>query len=289
VGFHVICALLIVLGLSWTRTARPLSVAGPIIEASLVNYTAKPLPAPRVAREKPAPPRAVPPPPPSTPQLTRPELPPSKPRATDTVDRERVDRDALEPSEIAQREQEERRKRDQELLEEDEQISKMERERLQQLEDIRKLREQAEQRRKVEQQRLAQLEDRERKQLADEQRELERQRAAELLESERDEQRAGNEGVNEDLLSRYQFALQSAVTINWLRPETALPGLRCKVHIVQIPPGDVISANVIAPCNTDEQTKRSLEAAVLRAAPLPYQGFESVFKREITFVFTYDG
>jgi colicin import membrane protein len=282
---------MIVVGLSWTRTARPLSVAGPIIEASLVNYTAKPLPAPRVAREKPAPPRAVTPPPPapSRPDITRPDLLPNKPRATDTVDRERVDREGLQPAENAQREQEERRKREQEQLDDEQEVSRMERERLQQLEDIRKLREQAEQRRKVEQQRLAQLEDRERKDLAEQQRQLERQREAELLESERDEQRAGNEGVNEDLLSRYLFALQSTVTVNWLRPETALPGLRCKVRIVQIPQGKVISANVVAPCNTDEQTKRSLEAAVLRAAPLPYQGFESVFKREITFIFTYDG
>ena len=49
------------------------------------------------------------------------------------------------------------------------------------------------------------------------------------------------------------------------------------------------SASVVAPCNGDELTKRSLEAAVLRAQPLPYRGFESVFQREISFNFRYDG
>jgi colicin import membrane protein len=33
----------------------------------------------------------------------------------------------------------------------------------------------------------------------------------------------------------------------------------------------------------------SIEQAVMRAAPLPYRGFESVFSREITFNFKYDG
>jgi colicin import membrane protein len=32
-------------------------------------------------------------------------------------------------------------------------------------------------------------------------------------------------------------------------------------------------------------TRRSIEAAVLRAQPLPYTGFESVFEREVTFNF----
>ena len=51
----------------------------------------------------------------------------------------------------------------------------------------------------------------------------------------------------------------------------------------------MLSASVVAPCNGDELTKRSLEAAVLRAQPLPYRGFESVFQREISFNFRYDG
>jgi colicin import membrane protein len=41
-------------------------------------------------------------------------------------------------------------------------------------------------------------------------------------------------------------------------------------------------------CMVDDFTRRSIEAAV-RRAPLPYAGYESVFTRNITFDFTWDG
>ena len=44
-----------------------------------------------------------------------------------------------------------------------------------------------------------------------------------------------------------------------------------------------------SPCNADDLTRRSIEAAVLRAQPLPYQGYEPVFSRNIVFTFHYDG
>jgi colicin import membrane protein len=56
-----------------------------------------------------------------------------------------------------------------------------------------------------------------------------------------------------------------------------------------VPGGEVVSAKVIPPCNGDDLTRRSLEAAVLRAQPLPYSGYEPVFERSIDFVFRYDG
>ena len=86
----------------------------------------------------------------------------------------------------------------------------------------------------------------------------------------------------------YYAAIQSQVTNNWLRPPTARPGLRCRLKIVQIPGGEVISAAIAGKCNADEATRRSLEAAVERAGSLPYRGFEDVFEREIDFIFTYD-
>ena len=58
---------------------------------------------------------------------------------------------------------------------------------------------------------------------------------------------------------------------------------------MQIPGGDVIQASVSTPCNADDLTRRSIEAAVLKAQPLPYSGYESVFRREIRFTFRYDG
>ncbi len=86
----------------------------------------------------------------------------------------------------------------------------------------------------------------------------------------------------------YYAAIQSQVTNNWFRPPTARSGLRCRLKIVQIPGGEVISAAIAGRCNADEATRRSLVAAVERAGLLPYRGFEEVFEREIDFIFTYD-
>jgi colicin import membrane protein len=87
----------------------------------------------------------------------------------------------------------------------------------------------------------------------------------------------------------YQAAIQQVVTQNWLRPPTAQPGLRCKLKILQIPGGEVISAAIAGQCNGDEATRRSILAAVERGGALPYRGFEDVFQREIDFIFIYDG
>ena len=59
----------------------------------------------------------------------------------------------------------------------------------------------------------------------------------------------------------------------------------CRVRIRQIVGGEVISATADASCPYDEAGRRSIEAAVLRASPLPYAGFESVFRSDINFTF----
>ena len=51
-----------------------------------------------------------------------------------------------------------------------------------------------------------------------------------------------------------------------------------------MPGGEVIDVEVAAVCPYDELGRRSVEAAVLKAQPLPYAGFESVFIRELTLV-----
>lgn len=294
VGVHLLCVLALVVGLAWTRAARPVSVPGTVIEATLVAYTP---PAARPARP-PVPKPAQPRPEPARPEPPKPEAevdprPPAPPRADDTVDQERIDRLALEQAENARREQEERRRREQQELEAEERLTKMERERqeqLRQLEEIRRKREDAERRRRVEAQRLAQLEDRAREARVADQRQAERERMEQLLAQEqREGAQAGNEGTDDSLLARYLFTIQSQVTQNWLRPDNTPAGLRCTLRITQIPGGEVIEATVIAPCNGDDLTRRSLEAAVMRAQPLPYQGYESVFQRTLTFNFRYDG
>jgi colicin import membrane protein len=65
--------------------------------------------------------------------------------------------------------------------------------------------------------------------------------------------------------------------------------VRCTLEITQIIGGDVIQAVVVSPCNADAATRTTLEQAPRRASPLPYSGYEKVFKRKIRFEFTYDG
>lgn len=264
---------------------KPVSVEGPIIEATLVKFTAPPLP-----RTAPRPVRPVRQPPPKPQErVETPELPPAPPVADDRINQDRVDRDGQLPPDAEQREQEEKRRREQQLLEEQERLTRVEQDRQQQLEDIKKQREEAERVRKIEEQRLAQLEDKQREDQAEQQRDVENKHLQDLLEQANLEQQAGNEGTDNDLTSRYILALQNKVTDNWLRPDSAQPGLLCQVRIVQIPGGEVLSATVMSPCNGDESTRESLEQAVMRAQPLPYEGYESVFQRTITFNFSFKG
>ena len=76
-------------------------------------------------------------------------------------------------------------------------------------------------------------------------------------------------------------ALQEAILSKWTRPETVPLGARCTLVIKQLPGGEVMSAEVSSPCAYDEMGKRSIEAAVLKAQPLPYAGFETVFARTL--------
>ena len=120
--------------------------------------------------------------------------------------------------------------------------------------------------------------------------EVQRQATAEAdlrrqMANEQAEFRSGQIATKRD---KYETAIQIQVTNNWLRPPTARPGLRCRLKIVQIPGGEVISATIVGTCNADEATRRSLTAAVERAGTLPYRGFEEVFEREIDFNFSYD-
>lgn len=86
------------------------------------------------------------------------------------------------------------------------------------------------------------------------------------------------------LVGRYASAIQAAVTANWLAPD-GLPNAACKVHIVQLPGGNVVSAGADASCPFDVKGRRSAVDAVLRTQTLPYKGFERVFQPNIDLIF----
>lgn len=278
---HGILALLIGIGLWWTSSSRPVVMPGPVIEASLVGPSAAPKPSARKPR------RPAPPPKPAEPvavKETKPEpdiVPPPEPPKQDLVDQQRVAALAEQKAEQARQEQEEKRRREQILLEQE----KREAERMRKLEEVRKQLAEAERRKNLEKERLQQLQDKRAAELA----EVEKQRREQLLKEDAREAQTGAGGADEDLRARYAAAIQAQVTRSWNRPESVPPGLRCTLRIVQIPGGDVISVNVTSPCNADAAAQLSIEQAVMRAAPLPYRGYEKVFSREIQFNFKYDG
>jgi len=274
---HLACIAVMFVGLLWTQTARPISIPGPVIEAELVGPAAAPRPPRATSKPKPAPPKPEPP----APVEPKPETP-SEPQRTDAIERERIAELAQQQAEQAQRAQDEKHKQEQIKLDEEKKREAAAREQQKQLDDIRKQHELAQKKLKLEQEKLAQLND-----LQKQQTKPVKPAPPELPPA--DQARSGMAGQDDSLAAQYYAAIQNAVTQNWLRPDTAPPGLRCMLRIVQIPGGDVLSVDIASPCNADPQARTSIEQAVKRAAPLPYKGYEKVFQRTINFNFTYDG
>lgn len=309
IGVHVLAFGLLVVGMLWNPLPEKVSVAGGAIEVELIGPLSEQAMAPtKPAQQRPTPPRPEPKPEPretapapqpkptpapaETPQEAQPQpqAPPPKP---DTVDQEAAAAlAAQQDKERQEREQQERRRQEQILLDQKAQeeaerkqrLTKMEEERQAQIDDIRRRREAAEKARKLEEQKLQQLAD---ARAATAPRPAASQPAPASTQPPSD--RLGNGGTDDSMLGRYRLAIADAVTRNWLRPDNARPGINCRLRIVQIPGGEVIQASVTSPCNADELTRRSIEAAVMKAQPLPYRGYESVFSRSIDFNFKYDG
>lgn len=288
-GLHVLLFAIALMGMWWTRSAAPVSAAGPVIEAELIDPDALSASMQQVLSERPEPvpvaepePETTAPPPQPLPEPAPQESPvPPQPQTQervpepDTREQERVSAQALADEQAREREQEQRRRQEQidltererqEQADRQQRLTEMERQRQEQLADIRRRRAAAAREAELAEQKLAQLE---------------------AARDARDETPAsaspppGNEGVDSGLLAEYQAALQTAILRQWTRPETVPLGQRCRIVIRQIPGGEVISAEVDPSCAYDERGQRSIEAAVLKAQPLPYAGFETVFSRTL--------
>lgn len=88
------------------------------------------------------------------------------------------------------------------------------------------------------------------------------------------------------LRARYGAALRESIQNAWLVPEGIPADARCRLLIRQLPGGDVVAVDALPDCDFDDAARQSLLRAVLRAAPLPYVGFEPVFSRNLTITFT---
>lgn len=85
-------------------------------------------------------------------------------------------------------------------------------------------------------------------------------------------------------LAEYVALIAQKVERNWVRPPSAKAGLECELSVTQIPGGQVTGVR-IGNCPADEAVRRSIEAAVLRASPLPMPANQALFDRNLRFVF----
>lgn len=302
---HAVLFALMFAGLWWTRTAAPVSAAGSPVEAELVDADALSASMRKVLRDRPEPVAAQPLPDPQPEPVEEEAAPlpqplpepvpedaptPPQPKPQDFV----VEPDTTEQDEVvaAPTPTPADEKQLQEAKRRQAQIDLTEQKRQDEAERKRRLAQEAQER----EQKLA---------------EIRRQRAAAMREAELAEQKLkqiadaralaqsgaaadsggaaspppGNNGADTGLQARYAAALQEAILSKWTRPETVPVGARCRLVIKQLPGGEVMSAEVSSPCAYDEQGRRSIEAAVLKAQPLPYSGFEKVFARTLTLNF----
>lgn len=76
------------------------------------------------------------------------------------------------------------------------------------------------------------------------------------------------------LRAAYIDALRAAIRKHWSYQG---PPKQCSLNIQQLPGGTVQSA-IAGECSLPTQDRHALEAAVLMAQPLPYEGFEAIFQ-----------
>ncbi len=300
IGLHVLVALFLWLAswLSWDHDVS--SAAGASIEATMETSAAEnsaveralradpvPLPPPveEVAEEETVPPpQPIPEPRPQDSPVEQQRQAQERIPVPDTTDQDEASREAIS-QERALKEQEAKRRQEQIDLTEQKRVEEAqkqqrlarqqeEKERQDKLAEIRRQRAELDRQQKLAEQKLRQIADA-------------RSRAASASAAQASAaQPAGSAGADANLKGEYAAAIQRAVLSQWIRPDSVPLGQRCILSIRQLPGGEVVEAKVGANCPYDEAGKRSIEAAVLRAQPLPYRGFESVFQRNLTFNFT---
>ena len=81
--------------------------------------------------------------------------------------------------------------------------------------------------------------------------------------------------------------IQARITRAWLRPPTAKVGLDCMLNVTQVPGGEVTQVS-IGKCNGDQAVRDSIEAAALRASPLPPPPDPALFDRSLEIRFKPD-
>lgn len=80
---------------------------------------------------------------------------------------------------------------------------------------------------------------------------------------------------------RYYEVLRQAIGQHWRAPDSAAADSVCTLELTQRPGGAVVAVRAIEPCGLDQAGRDSLLSAVREASPLPYQGYQQVFKPQL--------
>ena len=207
----------------------------------------------------------------------------------------------------AEQKAEQVRQQEQKQREVEQQRERQETERKAQVEAERKAQVEAERKVQAEAERKAQVEaDRQRKAEAERQRvaeierkqkeEAERRKAAEDaraqqqresdLRKQLEEEEGRAQAENAGLLNQYIALIEQHIVRNWNRPPSARPGLECRVRVSQTSNGTVLSVQIDqSACNGDAAVRQSIEAAVMRASPLPPPPDPRLYERNLVLVF----
>ena len=155
------------------------------------------------------------------------------------------------------------------------------------LEELKKReRDEAERKKREEEEKERKRVEAERKRQEDIQRQREenerrrRELEAEQRQSEIDAEARRLAAANSPEMAAYQFAIANKIQRSWAMPASVTPDTVCIVMVRQTRTGDVISADIVS-CNGDDAVKRSAEAAVRRASPLPLPTNPDVFRSEL--------
>ncbi|HEU4781477.1 MAG TPA: cell envelope integrity protein TolA [Steroidobacteraceae bacterium] len=109
-------------------------------------------------------------------------------------------------------------------------------------------------------------------------------REAELRRAIEAEER-GNAARNSDEAMRWHAQITARIQRAWIKPPSARPGISCIVSVTQVPGGEVTGVRVNSCSIDDAALRESVEAAVLRASPLPTPPAGVPFERNLELTF----
>jgi len=105
----------------------------------------------------------------------------------------------------------------------------------------------------------------------------EKKRQAELKQQE-ERNRAERARRSKGIINKHVAMIAQKIERNWRQPLDAPPRLNCKIDIVLLPSGNVVSVKVVE-SSGNQSFDRSVETAVRKASPLPVPSDSVIFKQ----------